>query len=183
MKVFAFAASLRQGSNNQQLIELAARLAQRHGAQVTLADYAELVCPNYSFDDQQAGFPAQAERLKALFDEHDAVMISSPEYNYSIPGALKNALDWASRYRPVPTAGKHAYLLSASPSLVGGNRGLWATRQPLEVMGVHVYPGMFSLAASHEAFTPEGELKDAKLQERLSDEIAQFVKLVTTLKG
>ena len=102
-------------------------------------------------------------------------MISSPEYNYAVPGTLKNALDWSSRYKPSSTAGKHAYLLSASPSLVGGNRGLWSLRQPLEVAGVHVYPGMFSLASAHEAFADDGQLKDQGLQGRLDGELGQFI--------
>lgn len=176
MKVFALAASLRKDSVNKQLINLAAKLAQEAGAQVELVDFAEVVCPNYNFDDQQgSGFPEQAERFKALFESCDGFMFSVPEYNYSIPGSLKNALDWISRYRPAPTAGKQGYLLSASPSLVGGNRGLWATRQPFEVMGAHIYPGMFSLASAHEAFEADGSLKDKALQERLVAEIGQFL--------
>src|SRR5881394_2569861 len=54
----------------------------------------------------------------------------APEFNGSMPGALKNAIDWVSRFRPQPFNGKHALLLSASPSMAGGNRGLWALRVP-----------------------------------------------------
>lgn len=178
MKIFALAASLRTGSNNQQLIDLAIECARAQGTEVTAVNYADVICPNYNFDDQENGFPEQADYFKELFETHDGFMFSVPEYNYSIPGALKNALDWVSRYRPTPTAGKWGYLMSASPSMVGGNRGLWATRQPLEVMGAIIYPGMFSLAQSHTAFAEDGSLKDDALQGRLDDELGKFLGII-----
>ena len=58
---------------------------------------------------------------------------------------LKNVIDWVSRYRPQPFHARHALLLSASPSMAGGNRGLWALRVPLDHLGAHVFPDMFSL--------------------------------------
>ena len=79
-------------------------------------------------------------------------MIASPEYNASMPGVLKNAIDWTSRHRPQPFHARHALLLSASPSMLGGNRSLWALRVPLEHLGTRVYPDMFSLAQAHTAF-------------------------------
>lgn len=179
MKIFALAASLRAASNNQQLIDLAIERARAQGAEVTAVNYADVVCPDYNQDDQDTtGFPKQADYFKELFDTHDGFIFSVPEYNYSIPGSLKNALDWVSRYRPSPTAGKWGYLLSASPSMVGGNRGLWATRQPLEVMGAIIYPGMFSLAQSYQAFNEDGSLKDEALQGRLDGELAKFLSII-----
>ena len=71
----------------------------------------------------------------------DAVMISSPEYNYSISGVLKNLIDWVSRARPMPWRGKSIYLMSAAPSPMGGIRGLWQTRIPLEGCGALRIPG------------------------------------------
>lgn len=178
MKLFALAASLREGSNNQQLIELAVKIAKEKGVDITLVDYATVVAPNYNMDVQAEGFPVQAETFKDLFESHDGFLFSCPEYNYSIPGALKNALDWVSRYRPSPTAGKFGYLMSASPSMVGGNRGLWQTRIPLEVAGVILHPSMFSLASSHAAFNDDGTLKDEALQSRLEGEIETFLNFV-----
>ena len=72
-------------------------------------------------------------------------------------GGLKNAIDWVSRARPQPFNGKQGLLLSASPSMAGGNRGLWALRVPLEHLGARVYPDMFSLAQAHQAFDANGE--------------------------
>ena len=85
-------------------------------------------------------------------------MIASPEYNASMPGVLKNVIDWVSRFRPQPFNGRQGLLLSASPSMAGGNRGLWALRIPLEHLGARVYPDMFSLAQAHEAFDAEGRI-------------------------
>jgi len=92
---------------------------------------------------------------------------------------LKNAIDWLSRAKPVPLRGKTALLLSASPSLVGGNRGLWALRVPLEVLGVHVYPEMFSLATAHQGFRPDGELADEALGRFLRRIIDGFVRITS----
>jgi NAD(P)H-dependent FMN reductase len=92
------------------------------------------------------------DREPVRFLVFPAFVISSPEYNASMPGGLKNSLDWVSRFSPQPFNEKHCPLLSASPSMVGGNRGLWALRMPLEHLGVRVYPDMFSLAQAHQAF-------------------------------
>ncbi len=113
------------------------------------------------------------ERLVAA----DALIIASPEYNASMPGTLKNLIDWASRYRPQPFNGKQGLLLSASPSMAGGNRGLWALRVPLEHLGMRVYPDMFSLAQAHQAFDASGRLANAELQHRLEGTIDCFMEL------
>jgi len=91
---------------------------------------------------------------------------------------LKNVIDWVSRARPQPFDGHRALLLSASPSMVGGNRSLWSLRVPLENLGVHVYPGMFSLARAHTAFDEEGRIADVNLQQRFDDTVAAFLDLV-----
>ncbi len=87
---------------------------------------------------------------------------------------LKNAIDWLSRAKPMPLRGKRALLLSASPSLVGGNRGLWALRMPLEAIGVHVYPDMFSLASADKA-VQDGALKDPQLAKLLDGMVTRWV--------
>jgi NAD(P)H-dependent FMN reductase len=88
-------------------------------------------------------------------------------YNSSLPGTLKNAIDWVSRMKPMPLRGKHGVLLAASTSLVGGSRGLWALRVPLEGLGVMLLPDMFALAQAPQAFDEHGRLKNSELQERL----------------
>ena len=99
-----------------------------------------------------------------------------------MPGAIKNLIDWTSRIRPQPFNGKQALLMSASPSMVGGNRGLWALRVPFEHLGTRVYPDMFSLAQAHEAWTPENTLRDGTLLNRLDQTLGCFLDLVEATK-
>ena len=95
---------------------------------------------------------------------------------------LKNAIDWTSRFRPQPFNAKQGFLLSASPSMGGGNRSLWALRVPLEHLGARLYPDMFSLAQAHTAFRDDGRLASEKLQERLEGTLSCFLDLVEASK-
>ena len=126
--------------------------------------------------------PEGAAELQRRLLASDGFVIASPEYNGSMPGALKNLVDWVSRFRPQPWHGRHGLVMSASPSMVGGNRGAWALRVPLEHLGSRVYPDMFSLARAHEAFDSDGNLSDARLQERLASTLAGFIDLVEAAK-
>ena len=182
MRLFAFAAALRRESLNRKLLRLAVAAAERAGATVDHADFHEFDMPLYDGDVEVAsGIPPGAQKLRERFLAADAFMISTPEYNYSIPGVLKNAIDWVSRAAPPAWRGKPGLLLSASPSLVGANRGAWATRVPLEVTGAMLYPDMFALATAHEAFDETGALKDAKMAARLDKVVVGFAAFATAL--
>src|SRR6185503_10972988 len=98
------------------------------------------------------------------------------------PGHLKNSIDWVSRARPQPFNERHGLLMSASPSMAGGNRALWSLRIPLEHLGVRVFPNMFSLAMAHKAFSPEGIIADPTLQKRFEDNIIAFMSLAEAAK-
>jgi NAD(P)H-dependent FMN reductase len=140
-------------------------------------------CPSYDGDVEKAsGVPAGAERLRERLAAADAFIIASPEYNASMPGVLKNAIDWVSRVRPQPFNGRQGMLISASPSMAGGNRGLWSLRVPLEHLGGRIYPDMFSLAQAHEAFDEAGRIKSPVLQERLDRTSGCFLGLVEAAK-
>ncbi|WP_371655903.1 MULTISPECIES: NADPH-dependent FMN reductase [unclassified Streptomyces] len=179
VRVLVFGASLRADSLNGRLASLVARLVERTGAAVELAHMRDFTMPVYDGDvEATEGLPPGALALRERIEACDAFVISAPEYNASVSGVLKNAVDWVSRVRPQPFKDKHALLVSASPSMVGGNRGLWALRVPLEHLGTRVYPDMFSLAKAHEGFTDSGDLSDSALQERLADAAASFVRLV-----
>src|SRR3569832_1169763 len=104
----------------------------------------------------------------------DAFIISSPEYNASMNGHKKNMIDWVSRYRPQPFNEHQALLMSASPSMAGGNRGLWSLRIPLEHLGARVYPDMFSLAMAHQAFNADGTMTNPVLAKRFEENIVGF---------
>jgi chromate reductase len=118
------------------------------------------------------------QRLEAA----DAFVIASPEYNAAMPGMLKNSIDWASRFRPQPFNGRHCMLLSASPSMVGGNRGLWSLRVPLEHLGARVYPDMFSLAQAPAQLTADGQLASQEVHERLVTTLSSFLDIVEATK-
>src|SRR5205823_3843882 len=101
--ILAFAASLRTKSLNARLVALACKLAEREGAVIDLARFSEFEMPLYNGDEDAAhGMPPGAVALKDRIEKAAALMISVPEYNYSIPGTLKNAIDWVSRSRPMP---------------------------------------------------------------------------------
>ena len=183
IKVLIFSASLRAGSLNDRLASLAAQVVERAGAHVDRASMADFDCPSYDQDvESESGIPAPANDFCRRLKAADAFMISAPEYNASMPGSLKNTIDWMSRERPQPFNGKQCFLLSASPSMVGGNRGLWALRVPLEHLGSRVYPDMFSLAQAHEAFASDGRLANDLVQKRFDDTVRCFLDLVEAAK-
>ncbi len=178
MKVLAFAASSRSGSANRKLIALAAQIAREDQVEVDLAEFSEFSMPMYDGDLEHAqGLPPGALELKRRVERAAALLISVPEYNFSIPGTLKNAIDWVSRARPMPWRGRSVFLMSASPSPMGGIRGLWQTRIPLEGCGALVFPDMFALPHANEAFDEAGHLKDPNQALRLKKEVRGFLRL------
>jgi chromate reductase, NAD(P)H dehydrogenase (quinone) len=182
LKVLVFGASLRADSLNVKLAELATRVAELTGATVDHAAMEDFDVPSYDGDDEKdQDFPKGAEELRRRLIENDAFIISSPEYNASMPGLLKNLIDWTSRFRPQPFDGKHGLLLSASPSMVGGNRGLWSLRIPFEHLGARIYPDMFSLAQAHKAMAG-GNISDAALRARFETNIQAFLSLAEAAK-
>ena len=169
VKILAFAGSTRRESLNKRLVGIAAEGARQAGAEVTLVDLAELPLPLYDGDLEAAeGLPDNARRLKELMVAHDGFLLASPEYNSSISGVLKNAIDWASRRAEgepplVAFAGKAAALMSASPGALGGLRGLVHVRAILGNLGVLVLPQQKAVPRAHQAFTDDGLLADPKM--------------------
>jgi NAD(P)H-dependent FMN reductase len=183
VRFLVFSASLRGDSLNGRLARLAATTIEAHGGIVDFGSMQDFDTPSYNLDVQRKdGFPPGADKLRECIQTNDAFVISSPEYNASMPGALKNSIDWVSRFSPQPFNEKHGLLLSASPSMAGGNRGLWALRVPFEHLGARVYPDMFSLAQAHEAFDAEGRIAGAQLQDRFEHNIVGFMDLVEASK-
>jgi NAD(P)H-dependent FMN reductase len=179
VRFLVFSASLRADSLNSRLTALAADIIEANGGQVDRASMADFDTPSFDADLLATqGQPPGAEEFRRRLQRADAFVISSPEYNYSIPGVLKNTIDWVSRIDPQPFNARHGLLLSASPSLVGGNRGLWALRIPLETLGARIYPHMFSLAQAHLAFDASGRITDEALQRRFDFNMISFMDLV-----
>jgi chromate reductase len=184
MKLLAFAASLRRESWNRKLIALAVAIVRQAGVEVDLAEFQEFDMPLYNRDLQDAsGFPPGARELQRRVAAADGLLIASPEYNYSLPGTLKNAIDWVSRMSPMPFRGRSAFLLSASTAQVGGIRGLWQLRIPLEGVGVLVHPEMYSLPWADKSFDEAGELKEKERRDRLALMLEAYLATARKLVG
>lgn len=187
-KILAFAGSLRHDSWNRKLIHVAAEVTRAAGAEVTLIDLADYPLPLMDEDlESREGLPANAQRLKALFKAHDALLVASPEYNSSVPPLVKNTLDWVSRAWQgesglAPYQGKVAALLAASPGAFGGMRMLPHLRQILNALGVLVLPGQFSLAHADSAFDDADGLPVLKSPARLHALVAELVATTAALK-
>lgn len=178
-----FSASLRSDSWNTRLAALAGDTIEKSGGGVDLAHMSEFDCPSYNQNEEKkSGLPPGAEEFQKRLLASDAFIIASPEYNASMPGNLKNVIDWVSRFRPQPFNERHALLMSASPSMSGGNRGLWSLRIPLEHLGARVFPDMFSLATAHQSFSPDGKLTNTTLTQRFESNVIAFKDLVEAAK-
>jgi chromate reductase len=183
VRFLVLGASHSSKSLNNRLAALAGDVLEQKGGTVDRAVIGDFDCPFYDQDvEAEAGPPVGAHRFCERLRHADALIVSSPEYNASMPGAIKNLIDWVSRFRPQPFNGRQALLLSASPSMVGGNRGLWALRVPFEHLGMRVYPDMFSLAQAHQAFADDGRLANATLQHRFEGTVDCFIDLVEAAK-
>ena len=184
IRFLVFGASLRRHSLNDRLASLAASCVERKAGTVDLAHMTDFDCPSYDQDvEADDGMPDGAQRFHDRLTAADAFIVAAPEYNASMSGVLKNLIDWTSRFRPQPFNGRQGLLMSASPSMAGGNRGLWALRVPFEHLGARVYPDMFSLAQAHEAFDAKGTIADDILRSRFERTIQCFMDFVEAAKN
>ncbi len=188
-KILAFAGSARSESLNKRLVRVAAEGAKAAGADVTLVDLDDYPMPVYHGDlEAREGIPPSARALKTLFREHHGLLIASPENNASIPAMLKNSLDWVSRPDGgqnglVPYQGKVAALLSASPGVLGGLRGLVQLRAVLQALGVLVISEQLALPRAHEAFADAGGLSDPKQRTSLLGVTGRLVEVTRRMAG
>ena len=153
--------SLREGSYNRLVLRAARSLAP---AEMTIAEHADLsAIPLYDQDLMDAsGFPTAVVALREAIAAADAVLFVSPEYNYSIPGVLKNAIDWASRGADQPFKGKPAGVMGASPGLVGTARMQYHLRQVMVFLEMHpINKPEVIINAVHTRFDESGALTDA----------------------
>ena len=170
-KILAFAGSSRKESFNKRLVKIAVSGAKEAGADVTLIDLTDYPMPLFNQDlEADKGMPEHARKIKNLMIEHDAFLISSPEYNSAFSPLLKNVIDWASRAESddepplVAYQGKLAVLMSASPGTLGGLRGLVFLRMMLGNIGVTVLPDQQSIPQAFNAFNDDGSLIDERKQ-------------------
>jgi chromate reductase len=180
LRVLGFAGSLRRNSFNRGLIRAALQVAPE-GMAIETFDLAPI--PLYNADVEEKGLPPPVAEFKEKIRAADALLIATPEYNYSVPGLLKNAIDWASRpANQSPLQKKPAALMGASGGQMGTARAQLALRQSFVFTETLVLPKP-DIYVSHAAksFDAEGNLTDEKLRERIQlllDALARWVVLL-----
>lgn len=182
VRVLALAGSSRKESFNKKLINEAASVAKQMGAKVLVVDLKDYPMPFYNGDlESTYGIPPRAKELRQLMAQSDVILISSPEYNASIPGELKNAIDWLSRKEPGDATrpafdGKVFVLMSASPGRRGGARGLIHLRTVLEDVGATILPQQLTVPSASTAFDQEGHLTNPQLKQELREILSHSLK-------
>jgi chromate reductase, NAD(P)H dehydrogenase (quinone) len=176
MRILGISGSLRRDSHNTQLLRAAGTLLPP-GAELELWGDLKAV-PPYDADDDE-GLDSRPESLRSLaaaIDEADVVLFSTPEYNHSIPGALKNALDWLSRpLAESPLRNKPVAVVGASTGLFGA---VWAQaelRKVLRAIGARVVDRELPVGLAADAFDADGRLADPDLELVLSDLLAELL--------
>ena len=172
MKVLGISGSLRKGSLNTQLLHAAQELAPE-GMDIEIFAINDI--PLFNEDVQAQGFPASTLSFRERIAAADALLFATPEYNYSMPGVLKNAIDWASRPPIQPFAGKKAAIIGASMGALGTARAQYHLRQTGVFLDIHFMnrPELM-VGAAHEKFDAEGRLIHEPTREQLRKFLAAF---------
>ncbi len=182
--VLGFAGSLRKGSYNRALLQAASELLPA-GMSLEVFDLTPI--PLYNADLEAAGEPEPVQQFKERIAAADALLIATPEYNYSIPGVLKNALDWASHpARSSPLNGKPVAILGA-----GGMFGTVRAQQHLRLIAVHNDMRVLNkpevyISRPREKFDADGRLTDEPTRERirtLLQALADWTRLLLCARG
>ena len=178
MRILGISGSLRRGSHNRKLLRAAA-YALPSGSE--LVEWAGLDgLPAFDEDTEARAIPEPVQELFDAIDEADAIVFATPEYNASIPGALKNAIDWASRPYPDNVfKGKPVLVVGASTGLFGA---VWAQadlRKVLKYVGAHVLESELPVGMADAAFALNGALLDPELGERLESQLQDLLREVS----
>lgn len=177
MTILILVGSLRADSFNRKVAEAYKQLAG-DSAKFVEGDYSKF--PLYSEDLQAKGFPAEVNELADQIRSCDAVLIVSPEYNYSVPGALKNALDWISRIPKQPLAGKPSSVIGASMGGIGTARMQYHLRQIGVFLDMQFMTKPEVMIGRVQALVDEsGKLSDTATIDHLKTHFAAFKKFIS----
>jgi len=186
-KILAFAGSTRKDSFNKRLAKVALHAAEQADAETTFIDLHDYNMPLYSKDlhDEQ-GMPGGVIEFKEMLKSHNGFLIASPEYNGSLTGTLKNAIDWATikadgEERMACWNGKIAGLVSASPGSLGGIRGLHHLRTILAGIGTFVLPNHLAVGNSETNLKNDIQITDEKLQHQVDTLATELVRVIRGL--
>jgi chromate reductase len=181
MKIVGLSGSLRKGSYNSAALRAAQALAPE-GAVIEIAEIGDL--PLYNDDIREAGYPAPVERLRRQIAEADAVLFVTPEYNYSVSGVLKNAIDWASRPPNQPFDGKPVGIMGASGGLFGTARAQYHLRQMLIFLNAFpVNKPEVMIGQAQTKFDEAGNLTDEATREFIRKLLVSLVAWTERLKA
>jgi chromate reductase, NAD(P)H dehydrogenase (quinone) len=180
LRILGFAGSLRKGSFNRALLRAAQELAPTNLA-IEVFDLSPL--PFYNADVEAAGDPDPVVAFKNAVRGADGLLIATPEYNYGLPGVLKNAIDWASRPpATTPLRGKPAMLMGATPGMGGTIRAQLALRQSFVfTQTLAMLQPEVLVAKAQEKFDAAGRLTDEPTRQHLGKALAAFAEWVRRL--
>jgi len=181
IQIIGFAGSLRRNSYNKASLRAASQLLPE-GASLEVVDLAPI--PFFNEDLESEGIPSAVVEFKNKIALADALLIATPEYNYSIPPVLKNALDWASRGKDSPLNGKPLAIMSASPGMFGGARAQYHLRQVCVVLNLLPLnrPEVFIMNANSK-FDQEGNLIDDYSRNAIANLLQALVDWTQTIKN
>ena len=181
IKILGFVGSLRKGSFNKELMNAALELVPEGVAELEVFDLEGVPPFNQDFE---SSMPQRVMLLKKKIKEADAILIATPEYNYSIPGVLKNAIDWASRpYSDNSFEGKPVAIMSAAGGLLGGSRAQYHLRQVFVFLNMHAInrPEVIVPFVT-EKLDSSGKLTDHHTREKIRELLEALIKLAKEKK-
>ena len=184
-RILAIAGSLREHAFSKRVLLIAAEGARDAGADITFVDLRDYPMPIYNEDEHKtSGFDPNAARLQDLFGDSDGFLVSSPEYNGSIPGGLKNAIDWVSRKTDKYGLNEvfnntWGALITSSPGSFGGLRCMSHLRGILSIMGVTILPNEIAVTFAGQKFEGDsGVMTDEKAKKQLESLGVQLVEAI-----
>jgi chromate reductase, NAD(P)H dehydrogenase (quinone) len=167
LNVLALSGSLRSESFNRKALQIAKQITSELNANVMELDLKTLDLPLFNEDLRANSFPESVIKLKEAIASADMLLIATPEYNHSIPGVLKNAIDWASDITN-PFDGKVAAIFGSSKGLFGTLRAQLHLRQVLAALNVELVPQpQVFIRNEQSAFMPDGSFVDQKIKQQL----------------
>jgi len=178
ISIVGLSGSLRRNSFNTGLL-LAAHETLSENAALRIESIGDI--PLYNADDEAAGIPAPVAALKDAIAEADALLISTPEYNHSIPGVLKNAIDWLSRPpddRARVFANRPVAIMGAAPGRFGTTLAQTAWLPVLHSLGMRCWDGRLCVSGARNLFDDNGRLQNDETRQRLEEFLADFVRFL-----
>ncbi len=180
IRVAGISGSLRAGSYNTAVLKAAVALAPPEMT-IEIAEIGDL--PHYNDDVRLSGYPAEAQRFRAQISAADAVLFVTPEYNYSIPGVLKNAIDWGSRPPDQPFDNKPVAIMGASQGVLGSARAQYQLRQMLVFLNaIPLNKPEVMVGTAQSKFDASGTLTDEQTKDFIRAQLSALVSWTSRLR-